>query len=358
MVLDDPSGYGRVVRAPDGTVERVVETKAPATRPSSSCRSARSTPGCSRSTARRCSAALERGPRRQRPGRAYLPDVLPIMRAHERTRAAPTRSSDPRRAARDQRPRPAGRGHGRSRSAGSTSATCSPGVTIVDPAATVIDVEVEIGQDTVIAPFTSLHGSTEIGAGVDDRARSHADRRRGRRRGQGRCTPTSTARTIGDRRERRAVRLPAARAPSCARAPRPARSWRSRTPTSARAPRCPHLSYIGDADIGEGTNLGAATITANYDGYRKHRTTIGARRQDERRHDAGGARERRRRRLHGRRVGHHRGRARRARSGSRARASRTSRATPSARRPSARQDGDDRRADGRRAVTTTRRERE
>jgi bifunctional UDP-N-acetylglucosamine pyrophosphorylase/glucosamine-1-phosphate N-acetyltransferase len=41
--------------------------------------------------------------------------------------------------------------------------------------------------------------------------------------------------------------------------------------------KVPHLSYIGDADIGEGTNLGAATITANYDGYKKHRTTIGAR---------------------------------------------------------------------------------
>jgi bifunctional UDP-N-acetylglucosamine pyrophosphorylase/glucosamine-1-phosphate N-acetyltransferase len=41
--------------------------------------------------------------------------------------------------------------------------------------------------------------------------------------------------------------------------------------------KVPHLSYIGDADVGEGTNLGAATITANYDGRRKHRTTIGAR---------------------------------------------------------------------------------
>jgi bifunctional UDP-N-acetylglucosamine pyrophosphorylase/glucosamine-1-phosphate N-acetyltransferase len=38
----------------------------------------------------------------------------------------------------------------------------------------------------------------------------------------------------------------------------------------------PHLSYVGDADVGPGTNLGAATITANYDGRRKHRTTIGA----------------------------------------------------------------------------------
>jgi bifunctional UDP-N-acetylglucosamine pyrophosphorylase/glucosamine-1-phosphate N-acetyltransferase len=41
--------------------------------------------------------------------------------------------------------------------------------------------------------------------------------------------------------------------------------------------KVPHLSYIGDADIGEGTNIGAGTITANYDGYRKHRTTIGSR---------------------------------------------------------------------------------
>ncbi len=39
----------------------------------------------------------------------------------------------------------------------------------------------------------------------------------------------------------------------------------------------PHLSYIGDADVGEQTNLGAGTITANYDGHAKHRTTIGSR---------------------------------------------------------------------------------
>jgi bifunctional UDP-N-acetylglucosamine pyrophosphorylase/glucosamine-1-phosphate N-acetyltransferase len=41
--------------------------------------------------------------------------------------------------------------------------------------------------------------------------------------------------------------------------------------------KVPHLSYIGDADVGEGTNLGASTITSNYDGRRKHRTTIGDR---------------------------------------------------------------------------------
>ncbi len=41
--------------------------------------------------------------------------------------------------------------------------------------------------------------------------------------------------------------------------------------------KVPHLSYIGDADIGEGANIGAGSITANYDGRAKHRTTIGAR---------------------------------------------------------------------------------
>jgi bifunctional UDP-N-acetylglucosamine pyrophosphorylase/glucosamine-1-phosphate N-acetyltransferase len=41
--------------------------------------------------------------------------------------------------------------------------------------------------------------------------------------------------------------------------------------------KVPHLSYVGDADVGEQANLGAGTITANYDGQRKHRTTIGAR---------------------------------------------------------------------------------
>ena len=40
--------------------------------------------------------------------------------------------------------------------------------------------------------------------------------------------------------------------------------------------KVPHLSYIGDADIGEGTNIGAGNVTANYDGRNKHRTTIGS----------------------------------------------------------------------------------
>jgi bifunctional UDP-N-acetylglucosamine pyrophosphorylase / glucosamine-1-phosphate N-acetyltransferase len=43
-----------------------------------------------------------------------------------------------------------------------------------------------------------------------------------------------------------------------------------------RGTKVPHLSYVGDATVGEGTNLGCGTITANYDGEHKHRTTIGS----------------------------------------------------------------------------------
>jgi bifunctional UDP-N-acetylglucosamine pyrophosphorylase/glucosamine-1-phosphate N-acetyltransferase len=42
-----------------------------------------------------------------------------------------------------------------------------------------------------------------------------------------------------------------------------------------RGSKVPHLSYVGDARIGEGTNVGAATVTVNYDGYAKHPTVIG-----------------------------------------------------------------------------------
>jgi bifunctional UDP-N-acetylglucosamine pyrophosphorylase/glucosamine-1-phosphate N-acetyltransferase len=47
--------------------------------------------------------------------------------------------------------------------------------------------------------------------------------------------------------------------------------------TIGEGTKVPHLSYIGDADVGDGTNIGAGNITANYDGVRKHRTRIGSR---------------------------------------------------------------------------------
>jgi bifunctional UDP-N-acetylglucosamine pyrophosphorylase / glucosamine-1-phosphate N-acetyltransferase len=148
------------------------------------------------------------------------------------------------------------------------------GVTIVDPASTLVDVTVAIGADTVIEPSCFLRGATTIGE---------------------RCAvgPLTTLidTTLGDE-----VRVPHSYLVECeVRAGasvgpfaylRPGTLLRERSKAGTfveiknsdigEATKVPHLSYIGDADVGPNTNLGAATITANYDGTRKHRTTIGA----------------------------------------------------------------------------------
>ena len=81
MVLDDPSGYGRVVRAADGTVERVVETKAAGDATEAELRIREVNTGMFAFEARRCRRASG-GPGRQRPGRA-----LPARRAADHARA-------------------------------------------------------------------------------------------------------------------------------------------------------------------------------------------------------------------------------------------------------------------------------
>ena len=58
-------------------------------------------------------------------------------------------------------------------------------------------------------------------------------------------------------------------------APRSATTPSSRTPGIGAGSKQHHMSYLGDAELGEGANVGAGTITANYDGTNKHRTTIG-----------------------------------------------------------------------------------
>lgn len=83
--------------------------------------------------------------------------------------------------------------------------------------------------------------------------------------------------------------------------------------TVGKGSKVPHLSYIGDTTIGEDVNVGAGSITCNYDGKKKHATIIGDGRVHRQRHHDGGAGEHRRGRDHRRGLLHHQGRgARRA----------------------------------------------
>jgi bifunctional UDP-N-acetylglucosamine pyrophosphorylase / glucosamine-1-phosphate N-acetyltransferase len=132
------------------------------------------------------------------------------------------------------------------------------GVDIVDPRATVIDAEVEIGQDTRIEPFSTIRGRTRIGAYCTIRHSYLVD-----------CLLEDGV-SVGP--------FAYLRPDATLRAGAKAGTFvEVKNSDIGAAAKVPHLSYIGDADVGEGTNLGAGTITANYDGQAKHRTTIGKR---------------------------------------------------------------------------------
>jgi len=272
-ILEDPSGYGRVVRAPDGTVEKVVETKADGDATERELHIREVNTGIYAFEGRALLSALEEVRGENAQGELYLPDVLPILRSRERTVAA-VEVSDPgamlgindrvalsRAQALAQR-----RIHERHMLAG---------VTIVDPQATVIDAGVEIEPDALIAPFCSLHGATRIAS----------------RAAIGPLTTLIDARVGEEARVVHAHVEGAEIGPRVTVGPfarlRPGTVMRegSKAGTFVEikgseigvGAKVPHLSYVGDAEVGEGANLGAATITANYDGARKHRTTIGAR---------------------------------------------------------------------------------
>jgi bifunctional UDP-N-acetylglucosamine pyrophosphorylase / glucosamine-1-phosphate N-acetyltransferase len=273
MVLADPSGYGRVVRAADGTVERVVETKSGGDATDAELRIQEVNTGMFAFDGAALAGALQEVRADNAQGELYLPDVLPIMRAHERTVGAYELSDPDELLGINDRVQLAHVTAVAQRQIHERHMIA--GVTIINPAATVIDADVTIGADTVIAPFTSLQGRTAIGSGTT-------------------IGPNSTLidATVGDgAKVLHSYVTGAVIGDKVSVGPfaylRPGTILREGSKAGTfveiknsdvgKGTKVPHLSYIGDADIGEETNLGASTITANYDGYRKHRTTIGSR---------------------------------------------------------------------------------
>jgi bifunctional UDP-N-acetylglucosamine pyrophosphorylase / glucosamine-1-phosphate N-acetyltransferase len=134
------------------------------------------------------------------------------------------------------------------------------GVSILDPASTWIDPEVELEPDAVVHPFTVLRGSTRIGAGVEIGPHAVAI-----------DAEIGEGATVG---------------PFCYLRPGTVLAARAKAGTFVELKKAyvgegakvPHLSYIGDAEIGAGTNIGAGSITANFPhqpGVPKGKTTIG-----------------------------------------------------------------------------------
>lgn len=147
------------------------------------------------------------------------------------------------------------------------------GVTIVDPANTYIDAEVQIGQDTIVHPNTYLLGSTIIGEECQIGPMSRIeDSEIGNR-------ATVLASQVVESRLDDEVRV----GPFANLRPGTVVGRRTKIGDFVEVKNAvieeevsmAHLTYVGDAHVGAGTNIGAGTITCNYDGRRKHRTVIG-----------------------------------------------------------------------------------
>jgi len=147
------------------------------------------------------------------------------------------------------------------------------GVTVRDPASTHIEASVEIGRDTVILPGTILRGGTRIGTDcvigpntdlqdtlVGDGALVEHSVGRGAEVGDGASVGPYSFLRPGTVLEGEA---------------KVGAYCEVKNSRVGEGSKVPHLSYIGDAEIGAGANLGAGTITANYDGVNKYRTTLG-----------------------------------------------------------------------------------
>jgi bifunctional UDP-N-acetylglucosamine pyrophosphorylase/glucosamine-1-phosphate N-acetyltransferase len=253
-VLEDPTGYGRVVRGSDGAVQRVVETKQDGDASAQELQIKEVNTGIFAFEAGALQAALPRLTAENAQGELYLPQVLDILRADGREVVAHMLQDESLvLGVNDQVALAKVRKlaqlaiHERHMHAG---------VSILDPEATVIEVDVQIGKDTVIEPFSSIKGRTSIGAGCTVRHSYLVD-----------CVLEDGV-SVGPF----AYLRPGAILRTGAKAGTFVEIKNSDIGAGAKVP---HLSYIGDADVGEGTNLGASTITANYDGQNKHRTKIG-----------------------------------------------------------------------------------
>ncbi|MBM9461961.1 bifunctional UDP-N-acetylglucosamine diphosphorylase/glucosamine-1-phosphate N-acetyltransferase GlmU [Aeromicrobium sp. YIM 150415] len=266
--VDDPTGYGRILRGDDGTVTAIREHK-DASENERSVREINS--GILAVDGTFLDAALGRLTPKNAQGELYLTDIvgfavadgLPVG-AHVLEDVWQTEGVNDRaqlaRLARELNDR-------------ITRRWMLDGVTIIDPATTWIDSDVTLAPDVTVRPGTQLLGATTVAGGAT-------------------IGPDTTLRNVEIGEDATIERTHGSDAVIGAGATvgpfaylRPGTELgakgkigtfvETKNAQIADGAKVPHLSYIGDAEIGEGTNIGAGTITANYDGERKHRTVVG-----------------------------------------------------------------------------------
>lgn len=266
--VPDPKGYGRVVRDSDGWVDRIVEHRDAdtVTREIHEINAGMYAfqPGDLIPALGRLTTANDQG-------EEYLTDVIALMRGEGRPVAAlRVPDSDEILGVNDRVQLAAAASLMRDRI---NERWMLAGVSVLEPGSTWIDVDVDLAPDVTILPQTSLLGPTAIASGA-------------------RIGPGSTLQAceVGEGAEVRhtwaelavigagasigpfAYLRPGSRIGVGAKV---GAYVEMKNSTLGDGAKVPHLSYVGDAEIGEGTNIGAATIFVNYDGVAKHLTVVG-----------------------------------------------------------------------------------
>jgi bifunctional UDP-N-acetylglucosamine pyrophosphorylase / glucosamine-1-phosphate N-acetyltransferase len=269
--LDDPGSYGRVVRDADGRVERVVEAKADGDAGAEELAIREVNAGTYAFDAGPLATVLAGLSNHNAQGEYYLTDVFAALHeAGHAVAAHPTEDLAVTMGVNNRAELAAVEAEGRRRI---LEAHMLAGVTVADPGTTWVDAGVEIAADVRIEPGTSLRGATTIGAGSTVGPLSTLiDTRLGEDVAVLHSYLVECEVLDGCNVGPFAYLRPGAHLDAGAKAGTFVEIKNSQIGEGSKVP---HLAYVGDADVGPGTNLGAGTITANYDGFRKHRTTIG-----------------------------------------------------------------------------------
>lgn len=267
--VDDPTGYGRVLRAADGGVVGIVEQN-DANDEQRAIREINTSTYVFDADVLR--SALGRLGRDNAAGEVYLTDVVALAHADGR-RVRALRTDDPVsvEGINDRAQLAVIRAELNRRI---LLEWMQAGVTVIDPATTWVDVDVELAQDVTLLPGTQLHGATLVAEGATigpDTTLTDCEVGPGASvtRSHGTLAVVGPGASVGPFSYLRPGTVLGADGKIGA-------FVETKNSTIGTGSKVPHLSYIGDAEIGEHTNIGAASVTANWDGTTKARTRIGS----------------------------------------------------------------------------------